>query len=97
MAGESRVLKSCDTFVVLNPSTENGSVIFGKNSDRPKEEVQDIVFYPATEYPAGTLLEVLILFNYLIFNMCLTNFHLFLPVYLHSNWAGKQHECGSFE
>jgi len=57
MAGESRVLKSCDTFVVLNPSTENGSVLFGKNSDRPKEEVQDIVFYPATEYPAGTLLE----------------------------------------
>lgn len=57
MAQESRVLKSCDTFVVLNPFTENGSVIFGKNSDRPKEEVQDIVFYPAAEYPTGTLLQ----------------------------------------
>jgi len=57
MAEESRVLKSCDTFVVLNPLTENGSIIFGKNSDRPKEEVQDIAFYPATEYPAGVLLQ----------------------------------------
>lgn len=30
---------SCDTFVVVN-GTENGGVIFGKNSDRPEEEVQ---------------------------------------------------------
>ena len=69
MAEESRVLKSCDTFVVLNPLTENGSIIFGKNSDRPKEEVQDIAFYPATEYPAGVLLQVLILFHCSLSNL----------------------------
>lgn len=72
MAQESRVLKSCDTFVVLNPFTENGSVIFGKNSDRPKEEVQDIVFYPAAEYPTGTLLQVLRQLYYFMPNQYLT-------------------------
>lgn len=37
---------SCDTFVVVN-GTEDGGVIFGKNSDRPEEEVQvaDIYIY----------------------------------------------------
>lgn len=40
--------KSCDTFVVLPPLTKHG-VVFGKNSDRPKGEVQDVVYLPATE------------------------------------------------
>lgn len=40
--------KSCDTFVVLPPLTKHG-VVFGKNSDRPKGEVQDLVYIPATE------------------------------------------------
>ncbi|KAL4717472.1 hypothetical protein ACJJTC_000621 [Scirpophaga incertulas] len=35
--------KSCDTFIVLPPFTKNGSVIFGKNSDRPQNEVQEVV------------------------------------------------------
>ena len=69
MTKEPRVLQSCDTFVVLNACTENGSIIFGKNSDRPKEEVQDIVFHPATEHPSGVLLQVLILLRFfLMFN-----------------------------
>lgn len=41
-------LQSCDTFVVLPPSTNHG-VIFGKNSDRPQGEVQEVVFIPSTE------------------------------------------------
>lgn len=40
--------KSCDTFVVLPPLTKHG-VVFGKNSDRPKGEVQDVVYIPASE------------------------------------------------
>lgn len=36
--------RSCDTFVVLPPLTEKGVVIFGKNSDRPQNEVQEVVF-----------------------------------------------------
>lgn len=37
--------QSCDTFVVLPPLTHNG-VIFGKNSDRPQGEVQEVVYFP---------------------------------------------------
>lgn len=35
--------KSCDTFVVLPPLTKNNLVIFGKNSDRPQNEVQEVI------------------------------------------------------
>ncbi|XP_045472231.1 secernin-3 [Harmonia axyridis] len=41
-------LISCDTFVVLPPHTKRG-VVFGKNSDRPNGEVQEVVYYPASE------------------------------------------------
>lgn len=40
--------KSCDTFVVLPPLTKHG-VVFGKNSDRPQGEVQEIVYVPASQ------------------------------------------------
>lgn len=40
--------QSCDTFVVLPPLTQHG-VLFGKNSDRPQGEVQELVYFAATE------------------------------------------------
>lgn len=43
----------CDTFVVLPSSTADGSVIFGKNSDREPNEAQALEFHPAQAYPAG--------------------------------------------
>ena len=52
--------KSCDTFVALPPATGNGSVVFGKNSDRPGNEVQEVIFRPAAKYDAGTKLQVYI-------------------------------------
>ena len=52
------VATSCDTFVVLPPLTENGSIIFGKNSDRPSDEIQEIVFYAAKQYPESSTLKV---------------------------------------
>ncbi|XP_059055247.1 secernin-3 isoform X1 [Achroia grisella] len=36
--------KSCDTFVVLSNHNKDRRVIFGKNSDRPQNEVQEVVF-----------------------------------------------------
>ncbi|KAL0277175.1 UNVERIFIED_CONTAM: hypothetical protein PYX00_004541 [Menopon gallinae] len=39
-------LVSCNSFVVLPPLTGNGSVIFGKNSDRPEGEVQELIYEP---------------------------------------------------
>ena len=40
----------CDTFVALSKATSDGSVIFGKNSDRPYSEIQNITFYPRKEH-----------------------------------------------
>lgn len=49
---------SCDTFVALPPSTEGQRIIFGKNSDRPCDEVQEVVYFAARDYNAGEKLEV---------------------------------------
>lgn len=43
-------INSCDTFVVLPTATANGQMIFGKNSDRPAGEVQEIVFNPRQRF-----------------------------------------------
>jgi secernin len=40
----------CDTFAALPDSTLNGDVIFGKNSDRPQGETQDVVVIPAAKH-----------------------------------------------
>ena len=50
--------KSCDTFVVLPPLTANNLTIFGKNSDRPNGEVQEIVYQPRKTYEKGSKTEV---------------------------------------
>ena len=47
----------CDTFVALPDATINGDVIFGKNSDRPSGEIQDVVVIPAQTHPIGATLE----------------------------------------
>ncbi|XP_076025959.1 secernin-3 [Genypterus blacodes] len=49
--------RSCDTFVALPPSTKGNRVIFGKNSDRPCDEVQEVVYFPARDYSAGKSVE----------------------------------------
>lgn len=43
----------CDTFIALSDATLDGSVIFGKNSDRPNGEIQDVVTFPAQTYAQG--------------------------------------------
>ncbi|XP_075211977.1 secernin-2 isoform X2 [Lycorma delicatula] len=50
-------LTGCDTFVVLPPLTTHGGVIFGKNSDRPGSEVQEIVYFPQKTYNDGDKVE----------------------------------------
>ena len=41
----------CDTFVALGNATTDGTVIFGKNSDREPNEAQEIIVLPAADYP----------------------------------------------
>ena len=43
----------CDTLVALGNSTEDGSVIFGKNSNRPQTEAQLVTYTPRTKYSRG--------------------------------------------
>ncbi|XP_037046239.1 secernin-3-like [Bradysia coprophila] len=42
--------KSCDTFVVLPNLTQDNRVIFGKNSDRPRHEVQEVVYFEGKKH-----------------------------------------------
>lgn len=49
--------RSCDCFVSLPPGSRDDHVIFGKNSDRPREEVQEVVYYPAASHPTGSMVE----------------------------------------
>ncbi|MGE0416945.1 MAG: hypothetical protein AB7O80_09075 [Acetobacteraceae bacterium] len=46
----------CDTIVALPSSTAAGGVVFGKNSDRERNEAQAVDFVPADEHASGTVL-----------------------------------------
>ncbi|MBW1710361.1 MAG: C69 family dipeptidase [Deltaproteobacteria bacterium] len=43
----------CDTFVALASVTRDGSVLFGKNSDREPNEAQVLEYHPAGAYSDG--------------------------------------------
>uniref|UniRef100_A0A673MSH6 Secernin-2 n=1 Tax=Sinocyclocheilus rhinocerous TaxID=307959 RepID=A0A673MSH6_9TELE len=49
--------RSCDCFVSLPPGSKEDYVIFGKNSDRPRDEVQELVCYPASSHAPGSTVE----------------------------------------
>jgi secernin len=44
----------CDTFVALGNATADGSVLFGKNSDREPNEAQALVLVPHAIHPKGS-------------------------------------------
>uniref|UniRef100_A0A8C1ZL54 Secernin-2 n=1 Tax=Cyprinus carpio TaxID=7962 RepID=A0A8C1ZL54_CYPCA len=46
--------RSCDCFVSLPPGSKEDYVIFGKNSDRPRDEVQEVVYYPSSSHAPGS-------------------------------------------
>jgi len=47
----------CDTFVALPDATLSGELIFGKNSDRPGGEIQDVLAFPARQYAADETIQ----------------------------------------
>lgn len=47
----------CDTFVAMPSMTQDGSVIFGKNSDREPNEAQVLEYHPVAEYSSGKSLK----------------------------------------
>ena len=51
-------MESCDTFVVMSDLTAPGDVIFGKNSDRPVGEVQEVLRIPSKNHKPNTNVHV---------------------------------------
>src|SRR4030042_2174082 len=47
----------CDTLVALGNSTQDRSVVFGKNSDRPPNEAQVLRRFPRMKYPKGSVVK----------------------------------------
>ncbi|XP_033914456.1 secernin-1-like [Acipenser ruthenus] len=45
------------SFVAFPPVAEAGRVVFGKNSTRPRDEVQEVVYFPCAEYEPGAQVE----------------------------------------
>ena len=52
----TRCETSCDTLVVLGPSTRDGHTLFAKNSDRPPTECQPLFQAPRRRHPQGATL-----------------------------------------
>ncbi|XP_068920396.1 secernin-2 isoform X1 [Petaurus breviceps papuanus] len=48
---------SCDSFVSLPPASAIPAVIFAKNSDRPRDEVQEVVLVPSETHAPGSRLQ----------------------------------------
>ena len=46
----------CDTFVATASATGDGSIVFGKNSNREANEAQALEYHPNREYPPGARL-----------------------------------------
>jgi dipeptidase len=46
----------CDTFIALPGVTEDGSILFAKNSDREPNEAQALEYHPAGAFPSGDTL-----------------------------------------
>jgi len=47
----------CDTFVALGNATRDGSVIFGKNSDREPNEAHKLIIVPHETHPDGSMVQ----------------------------------------
>jgi dipeptidase len=47
----------CDTLIATKLATTNGIAVFGKNSDRPPNEGQSMVYFPAANHSAGSKLK----------------------------------------
>lgn len=49
--------ETCDTWVAMQDATADGSVILGKNSDRPPMEAQPLVHFPRMKHKAGEMVK----------------------------------------
>ena len=47
-------VRSCSSFVVMGSETKTGDIIYAKNSDRPFNEAQPLIYYPAKDHPENS-------------------------------------------
>lgn len=47
----------CDIFIILPDSTKKGDIIFGKNSDRPHGEIQDVIVTSSQTHKSSEIVE----------------------------------------
>ncbi|PKU38270.1 secernin-1 [Limosa lapponica baueri] len=45
-------------FVAFPPCSKDGLVVFGKNSARPRDEVQEVVYFAAATHDPGSKVEI---------------------------------------
>ncbi len=48
----------CDTLIGLSPATATGGAVFGKNSDRERNEAQNLELIPAARHAAGSSVQL---------------------------------------
>ncbi len=49
--------RSCSSFVIMGSETKSGNLIYAKNSDRPFNEAQPLIYYPAADHAKGSYTE----------------------------------------
>jgi len=57
MSEMKREQRSCSTMIAMGTNVKDGSIIFGKNSDRPLNEAQPLIYYPAVDYEENSFVE----------------------------------------
>lgn len=50
MQDYNQTARSCTSFVLTGKASECGSIVYAKNSDRPFNEAQPLIFYPAADH-----------------------------------------------
>ena len=53
MQDYNQTARSCTSFVLTGKASECGSIVYAKNSDRPFNEAQPLIFYPAADHEKG--------------------------------------------
>lgn len=86
----------CDTFVVLPSHSRNGNVVFGKNSDRPQGEVQEVTYFRGKTIESDTA-ELEVIYNLSSFHFYRSFYKKILPWsgYLHKNPRSKNHSVSN--
>ena len=49
--------RSCDSMIAAAPASATGNIIYAKNSDRPLNEAQPLVYFPPADHEPGEIVQ----------------------------------------